>query len=370
MIPVYLYQGVYIYTMLLLSVVTCLYVRNSGYGSLSAESGFSMGGWGALALCLVTAVWLGMRPVNGFYFGDTSNYAHTYELMQMSLSGAEDHSSEWVWESLMSYCSGMMDVSGFFTIVSLGYFGCTFWACRRLMPNGVWVAVLFNLIAFSFYSYGTNGIRNGLACSMMLVVLSYARGNSASKVMAGAVAFLMINIHRSTMLPLLMMLVSMTCVKSFRNAYVFWLLSIAISLVAGNTVAGFFAGLGFDERLSYITDEQDQGLFSGSGFRWDFLVYSMMPIVFGYYIIIRRGIRDGLYEMLLNTYTLTNAFWVMVIRANYSNRFAYLSWFMYPVVLAYPLLRMNIWEEGQGSRLSQIMLAHAAFTWLMLIIFT
>lgn len=31
-------------------------------------------------------------------------------------------------------------------------------------------------------------------------------------------------------------------------------------------------------------------------------------------------------------------FWVLVIRANFSDRFAYLSWFMYALVMMYPLL--------------------------------
>ena len=90
-----------------------------------------------------------------------------------------------------------------------------------------------------------------------------------------------------------------------------------------------------------------------------------MPIVLGYYVVIKRGIQDRTYTILLNTYTLANAFWVMVIRANYSNRFAYLSWFMYPIVLAYPLLRLDVWGDMQGKRLKQIMLAHIGFTWFM-----
>ena len=123
--------------------------------------------------------------------------------------------------------------------------------------------------------------------------------------------------------------------------------------------------MGFDDRLTYLTNEQEEGVFSHSGFRWDFLIYSMMPILLGYYIVIRHGIRNKTYEMLLNTYTLSNAFWIMVIRANYSNRFAYLSWFMYPIVLAYPLLKVDVWGEIQGVRLKEIMFAQIAFIWFM-----
>jgi len=53
-----------------------------------------------------------------------------------------------------------------------------------------------------------------------------------------------------------------------------------------------------------------------------------------------------------------------VIRAAFSNRFAYLSWFIYPLVIAYPLLRMNIWED-QDRKTAQILLAYSGFTFFM-----
>ena len=95
----------------------------------------------------------------------------------------------------------------------------------------------------------------------------------------------------------------------------------------------------------------------------------MMPILLGYYVVIKRGISDKVYLILLNTYTISNAFWVMIIRANFSNRFAYLSWFMLPIVLAYPLFKFDIWGDSQGKRASQIMLAHVGFTWFMAVVY-
>lgn len=224
--------------------------------------------------------------------------------------------------------------------------------------------MLFVMGALSFYTYGTNGIRNGLACSITLVILSYVRGSKFDLIKAVLLSFVAINVHKTTMLPICMMMASIWFVRSFKWAYTFWILSIFISLAAGGAVSSFFASLGFDSRLSYLgTIDADK--FSRTGFRWDFLIYSMMPIILGYYIIYRRNIRNRMYEIILNTYTLSNAFWVMVIRANYSNRFAYLSWFMYPIVLAYPLLRLDIWNGRQGKYLRLIMIAHIGFTWFM-----
>lgn len=318
----------------------------------------------ALLIAIIYSLWLGARPISGFYFGDTSNYAHTYYLMQAGYIG-EGNSSEWLWNNLMYACSKVMGVNGFFTLIDIGYFGFTLWACKRFTPNNVIFSLTMCFGALSFYSYGTNGIRNGLACSLIILMLSFLIGNRRNQLIALFISFIAYNIHHSTLLPILVSVVSLYCIKSFKWAYCFWALSIVISLIAGGAVSSMFASLGFDDRLSYLTTNQVDGMFSRTGFRWDFLIYSMMPIALGYYVIIKKGIRNCTYELLINTYTLANAFWVMVIRANYSNRFAYLSWFMYAIVLAYPLLKMDIWGNQQGKRARQILLAHVGFTWFM-----
>ncbi|WP_289833303.1 EpsG family protein [uncultured Muribaculum sp.] len=319
----------------------------------------------AFLICAIFALWLGGREVNPV-FGDTVNYARRFYDMTRSHT-TYSYEGEWVFYNIMTYCAKYYNITVFFTLIDIGYFGFTLWACKRLTPNNVLVSLLFCLGGLSFFSYGVNGIRNGLACSIVLVFLSYViEEGTLNKIMAIVLAVLAFFIHNTVALPVLLSVVALYSIRSFKTAYTFWILSIIISLVAGGAVTSFFAALGFDDRLDYLTAEQEKGTFSSSGFRWDFLIYSMMPIVLGYYIIYKKKIRDSKYEFLLNTYTLVNAFWVMVIRASYSNRFAYLSWFMYPLVLAYPLLEVEVWPNIQGKRLKQIMLAQIGFTWFML----
>lgn len=362
MVPASYYYPIFLYVVLILSFISCLRVYNlDSREIIRGKKSFLP----PLVLCIALAIFIGGRPLSSYYFGDTINYALFYHRMQL-VNSAPLVGGEWIWTRFMYFCSQRMDVSDFFTLVALGYFGFTLWACRRLAARETWIMVLFNLAAFSFFSYATNGIRNGLACTMTLVALSYMiERKKRSFIIAGALAFVSLNIHFTTALPLLAAVVSLFFIKSFKTAYVFWILSIIVSLVAGGPVTEFFASLGFDDRVSYLQDTMDDDTFRHTGFRWDFLIYSMMPIVLGYYVVMKRGIRNATYEFLLNTYTLSNAFWVMVIRANYSNRFAYLSWFLYPLVLAYPLLKMNVWDDRQGQNLATIMLAHVGFTWFM-----
>ena len=151
----------------------------------------------------------------------------------------------------------------------------------------------------------------------------------------------------------------------------FWLISIGISLVAGSAMEQFFASLGFDDRMSgYVNVDESfkEYAFSKTGFRWDFFLFSAFPVVMIWYVTVYRKFRDKTYDVIAITYLLCNAFWLMVIRAAYSNRFAYLSWFMYPFVVAYPLFRMNLWKD-QDRRTALILFGYSGFEFFMFFIY-
>lgn len=316
-----------------------------------------------LVYVLAFIIIVGLRPVHGA-FGDTVTVANTFKIFQTSpitIVGSRDsffYLFQW-------YCAQVMDINRFFLICEALYVVPMVFACRRLMKNNYDLAILFCLAAFSFFSYATNGIRSGIATSLVLLALSFIQGNNIEKIICFVLSFIAVNVHMSTALPVLCMLVC-AFIKPGKVVFYFWLLSIVLSLIAGGAIANFFSSLGFDDRLDqYINAETVEGRFSRTGFRWDFLLYSSMPILLGYYLLFKKKVTDSVYNLLLGTYILSNAFWVMVIRAAFSNRFAYLSWFLYPIVIAYPLLRIKIWPKTQGSKTSLILMMHLAFTLVM-----
>lgn len=368
MIPASLYQAIYINLLFILTVLYALSFQNMTFQSIyRGRNNYGS----ALFLSIVLILFLGLRPVS-YHFGDTVNYARTYANLQYGLSEYDPDASDWLFYWIMNKASKIMSVNAFFLIIEIGYISCTLWACKRLMRNNVLIALLINLAAFSYYSYGINGIRNGLACSIMLVAFSYIVGSKNDKIIAAILSFCAYNIHHSMALPILMMVVSSFVLPKFKNSFkltvAFWILSIFLSLFVGDSLETFFANLGFDDRLnSYITSDDYDDQFSNVGFRWDFLLYGMMPIILGWHVVVKKRISDKTYLMLLNTYVLCNSFWIMLIRASFSARFAYLSWFIYPMLLAYPLLKLPVWRK-QGDKLNWIMLANIGFTYFMWLI--
>ena len=145
--------------------------------------------------------------------------------------------------------------------------------------------------------------------------------------------------------------------------FYFWGVALLLSVFAGGTVSGFLSGLGLEARMGdYLSSSNYENTITKEGFRWDFVLYSFMPILLGWYTIFRRGVYTRTYSILLGTYIYANAFWLMVIRSPYSNRFAYLSWCLYPIVLAYPMFELPVWKDRPGLKTTAVLVAHFVFS--------
>lgn len=389
-IPPYLIGEIYEYGVFVL----CLFLAGTYMGSNSCEKLMvKQSPVAAIILMVIIIVLLGLRPVSHF-FGDTVNYAASY-LRVTPVFGEIDWSKEWLFGLITVWCKSMgFTVYAWFLLLAIGYFGIMFYAYKKALFENAWFAMLFAFSAFSTLTYGVNGLRNGLACSIVTLAIIFA-AKDKNYVITVVLCFLALGIHKSTLLPMAAMVGALFIIKKPQIALTFWLISIPLSLAAGGPISNFFMGLGFDDRAGQYMS--GNGIEAGTsvgktGFRWDFLLYSAMPVWLIWHVqktIKRKRQQMGgektieeeesgvygagiladaesmrVYNVLAVIYLLANAFWVMVIKANFSNRFAYLSWFLYPLVIAYPVIRLHIWED-QDKKAGLILLAHASFTIVM-----
>jgi hypothetical protein len=92
-----------------------------------------------------------------------------------------------------------------------------------------------------------------------------------------------------------------------------------------------------------------------------------VPVLVGSYFIFKREYTDRFYVWLFNIYLITNSFWIMVIRASYSNRFVQISWFIMPLVLIYPFFMKKFWND-QHSRTGSAVVAYYLYTFFTIYI--
>lgn len=318
-----------------------------------------------LLLCIGLSVWIGFRPVSAA-FGDTVNYAAEYSNLDPRHISM-DWSGEWIWQWLMNGCKAAgLSVHVFFTIVAVGYVLAAFWAVYRFMPKDPMLGVVFLLNSLMFFPFAVNGLRNGLACHLVLLAASFLLDD---KWVTGSLLCLVaLGFHRSVILPIAAIFVGIFLLRNVKVIILFWLSTILVSLLAGDVFSSLLAGLGFDDRMSQYVSISDYSEFSRTGFRWDFLLYSAAPVVMAWYVCIKKNLQDNWYNVICTVYCLCNAFWVLVIRSAFSNRFAYLSWFLYPIVIAYPLVNMPI-RDDQDRFTGWVLMAYGAFSAFMWFIF-
>lgn len=340
----------------------CRYLASSGNLLQQTQEGWLF----PFILSLFFVLWIGMRPVSGA-FGDTVNYALGYATIKPDIVEI-DWQSEWIWQWLTMGCKKAgCDVHLYFTLIEAGYIISVWLAVKKFLPTHPMLGMLFVWASLMFFTFGTNGLRNGLACHLILLAMALL---FEDKYIAGGVLCLVaLGIHRSVILPIAAVLTGMFLIRNPKIAIAFWAASIGISQVAGGTLTSFFVSLGFDDRMAnYTSPDADMSQFSSTGFRWDFLLYSAMPVWMAWYVCVKRQIQDNWYNALCVTYCLCNAFWIIVIRSSFSNRFAYLSWFLYPLVIAYPLVNLPVWKE-QDQKTGWILLAYCGFTLFMQFIY-
>lgn len=128
----------------------------------------------ALIISFAFMLLLGARVASGIVFGDSSSYRYGYDNFVTGVYSDIKWDEEWFFGVIGTWCKSMgMNYVEYFLTIEIGYIGLMFIAFKKLLWENVWFAMLFAFSAFSFMGYGVNGLRNGLACSMVLVAMAF-----------------------------------------------------------------------------------------------------------------------------------------------------------------------------------------------------
>lgn len=358
LVPLELYSAVYFNILLLFVLILYLIVSKKQEQSEATVNDLNIFGFVFFGFVFL---YMALRPIS-FVFADMGVYAKEFN----SLANNENRyiGKDVGFDFLIRLCSKIMTVELFFVTCALLYILPLYLASKKYFGK-FWVYSFFMLvISMSFWAYGTNGIRNGLATSFFIFALSRVKLWSKILFMIVAVLF-----HKSLLLVAFAFIIS----KYYTNtkAYLLaWFITIPLSLALGSFWETFFFNLGLveDDKLAgYLIEDStvvDQLIELKVGFRWDFILYSATGVFAGWYFIVKRKFTDSHYIQLYTMYLILNAFWVLVIRANFSNRFAYLSWFLLSLIIIYPLLKQDFFKN-QYKAMGKIIFFYFLFTYVI-----
>tara|TARA_B110000967_G_C18824763_1_gene530707 strand:- start:231 stop:1316 length:1086 start_codon:yes stop_codon:yes gene_type:complete len=308
-------------------------------------------------------VFMGIRPVSGHYFGDMGRYVRCFNEYSLGIysNKSPDIGFFWFTRMLSSFVSDRVYI--FFC--AFLYIFILFIALKKI-DNKYWYILFLSIIAgISFWGAGVNGIRTGLASSFVL--LGFVRHSKKKYVLALLYFIIGASFHKSLLLPIVAWYVAMGYTNSTRLLQI-WLVVLILSVFIGEKFTGIFELLNMADRAnSYLNKDIDKAEFGdmkAGYFRWDFLFYSIIPVIIGWYAVIRKKMNDNFYSHLFNTYLIANAFWVMIIRVNFSNRFAYLSWFFMGILIVLPFFKEDVFKKRENY-LAFVLMFFYAFTYLI-----
>lgn len=344
-------SGIFYYSMFFIIVLVSLLLPGKGQLSPSRTGAYTA------VLAGFVIIMIGGEPVHLLDGSDRALYASGFSNIQKGLDTTPGNDPLFFY---YQYIVGLLVPSwqGFFLITAILYTGNHLLACRQCCPKQYGLLFLAFIVSFSFFSYGVNTLRAGLAASFLVLgITSYQRKWVAAICLVIAIGF-----HYSMLLPAMAFIVA----RFYNRPKLYigiWFACCILSAVAGSQFETFFSGLTDDSRASYLRTAANSTHYK-VGFRIDFILYSLAPIAAGWYYLVVKKVRSEFYSIILNTYILANCFWLLVIRANFSDRFAYLSWFLYPLVIMYPMLCFPLWKR-QTSKIALTLFCLEGFTFIM-----
>ena len=309
-------------------------------------------GWGCFAMLLLL---LGLRPIS-YTFGDMGNYYKHFLVYEAGgLPDGGDLLFEWTMWLFATYLNAPL----FFFFCAAVYLVPILVAARRLLSQYWPLAFFFSIAQFDFYGYGVNGLRQGMAASIFLLAVVANR-----KWQVWVWSLIAIGLHKSFAIPVALLFIVQFAwnPRHYVAGWFIFLVIAAISPAIGTMLADSMLLAG--EYEQYIDpDSTFVEQFSKVGFRTDFILYSLLPIVIGGYFLFSRKVKDRLYTKLYCLYVGSNAFWLILMHTVLSNRIAYLSWCLMGFVIAYPLVRFR-GMIAQHQVFSALLLAFYLFTFV------
>jgi EpsG family len=359
-IPLEYYNVIFHYLVLFVVLITFF---RSNQTSLDDKSNIKTINSFGYILLIILLLYTGFRPIS-YQFGDMMNYS--FQFADFQNGDLPVFKKDILFEWLMYFFSSFSSANFFFFFCAVLYITPLYFFSKKVFKEYWFYSFLILIASFSFWAYGTNGIRNGIATSIFL--FAFCQRNIFFKILFIATAVL---IHQSIYIVLLAYVLTLIH-KNNKTYFFFWLLSIPVSIVIGSVIQNVFLNIGFGDKSDFegyigAFDQDSEGVVLKLGFRWDFLIYSASAVFAAWFYIYKKKFNDLFYIQLVNIYLTINAFWILVIRANYSNRFAYLSWFMMGIIIIYPLIKVKLYKN-QHQVIGLIIMGYCLFSFLLNVI--
>lgn len=281
----------------------------------------------APAYLLFVLLLIGLRPIGEQGFTDTLMYIEWFDKSQrLNIIQTKDIG----FGLLIFITSKILTIRLFFVVCILLSFITLYWVSKQVSKRYWFLFFLGTMVSLYFWNHQVFTLRQGIASLVFLAALFHQKIFFRILLLVIAVSF-----HKSFLLPLFCYVMIIFYNKTYFYLAL-WLVSIPVSYYFGNEIGKSISYL-FPEDIRYYYVSKTAEELNAMRFRWDVVLYSSIFVILPYYF----KCKDKKYVNIFNLYLLTNIFTILIIwpAGDFIHRFAYLSWFLSPVLVYYPLLR-------------------------------
>lgn len=358
MISENLYSTIFLFSVITFTLLEIVYLLTKK-GSLENINQYNY----LTFIAFFVILYIGLRPITEL-MGDTVRYAELYRIS--NLYYYIDY-RDLGFFNLMKFSHFIgLDLTGFFIFSALIYVGCIYIASIISFSKSAIYLFLVNITSLSFWGYGINGIRNGLATSIFFLGITLFFNKKKS--IGAFVMLISCFFHSSLMLVFSLFIIAYLLRSKINVKYFFyvWGICLLLSIFTGRFLENLFVNSGLlGDEIDYLIDVSDGREFSVVGFRYDFVLYSSSFVFFAWWVYFKKQFKEDVYyNIVLSVFLAANSFWLLMNQNWLSNRYAYLSWFLYPFILVYPVIK-NEKILQKKKKLSLIMFSNILFTFIM-----
>ena len=173
-IPISSYTALFNWTILFLILGA---VYQAGTGGIFSASTARLDSLAGFLFVVALIMYMGARPVSA-EFGDTINYAAEFQTLQQGEAGnwkaqLTGMKGEWLFAVILHAWAQHGNVHDYFLTCSAVYVGALALASYRIFGARWFIPFLITCAMFTFWVYGVNGVRNGMAASVMILGLTF-----------------------------------------------------------------------------------------------------------------------------------------------------------------------------------------------------
>ena len=126
---------------------------------------------GTILLLVIATLFVGLRNPFGSwrYFGDTYKYTLIYQKIQSDPLWV--YNKDFGFYYYMKFMANFFGIQAFYLITAILYVFPVFFSFQKWFKKYAFFAVVMYVSSMSFWSFGINGMRNGLATSFFIFAL-------------------------------------------------------------------------------------------------------------------------------------------------------------------------------------------------------